>query len=331
MPECIVKEQEKTDCPVCSSNKTFKIVSWEKGYSIYKCGCCRMVYSFPLPSDKILDDFYLDFLYNKPHKNKIQRVLKKKKLELVNLFSHNLSDNSGYKKFIDFGGGCGIAVKAAGELGWDSYYFDISEKSLSFVESELDISKNHTFSRFSEIEGKKFDFILADNVIEHDRSPVEFVRKLYNLLEPEGTLIIKTPHAGNSETIFYPLINWRAYLLKALKYNSLKSVIYGWIHRFWHCDPPRHIYSFSQDSLKKVLDILEIRNYQIGYYWTPFLEYSIMGVLFQKPSGLKGILKRIVILPLCVPELVLQSLKVFLKNFNMISPGGLILKINKLS
>ena len=288
-----------------------------------------MIYSNPLPTDKELFDFYQGFLFKKPDKDKVHKEVEKRKTELIELFGWSSSGDTQNKKFLDIGGGVGIATKAAKEFGLDAHYLDVDQESVSFVRDELRIDDDHIFTHISAMQDKKFDFIFADNVIEHDKYPIEFTDKLYSLLKPNGILIIKTPHAGNTEAVFYPRINLRGYFFRSLKYNSLKNSIYGYINRWWHCDPPRHLYSFSEESFREILNVLKIPNYEINYYRLPLFKYSIIEFLFSKPKGLKEILIKILVLPALPVELISKLVQLFLTKLKAISPSGIILKVRK--
>jgi 2-polyprenyl-3-methyl-5-hydroxy-6-metoxy-1,4-benzoquinol methylase len=316
-------------CPICDSDNVIKILNWMKGYNILKCNHCKLIFSEPLPSDVDLHDFYQGFCYNKPDITRINNEVKKRKVDLTKLFGWNLPVDVKNNHFLDFGGGSGVATKAAKELGLDAHYFEIDEESISFVKNVLEIDDNHIFTHICDVQHKKFDCIFSDNVIEHYKFPIEFIDTLYNLLKSRGVLIIKTPHASNTEAVFYPRINIRGYFLRSLKYNSFKNSIYGYINRWWHCDPPRHIYSFSKESFKEIAKKLKIHDYEIDFYRIPLFKYSIAELILTKSKNLKGILIRLLLLPILPIELISKLIQLLLIKLEIISPGGIILKIWK--
>lgn len=319
----------KQQCPICKSERVVKLLNWARGYNIHKCNHCKVIYTHPLPPDEELYDFYQGFFYNKPDKSKVHNEVRKRKAELLRLFGWESSADISNKRFLDFGGGAGIATKAAKELGLDAHYFDIDEESVSFVRNELEIANDRIFTDTSEIQANKFDFVFSDNAIEHDKSPIEFVSRLYTLLKPNGVLIIKTPHASNTETMFYPRVNLVGYLLRSFKYNNLKNSIHGYVNRWWHCDPPRHIYSFSKESFQEILNTLKIRTYEIDYYHIPLFKYSIVEFLFSEHRKPREILIKMLLLPLLPVELILKLAQLLLTKLRAISPGGIILKVKR--
>lgn len=316
-------------CPVCNSEDVFKLLAWQKEFNIYKCKNCLLVYTHPLPTDEELDEFYQGFLFRKPDENKIARQVEKKKVELGKLFDLHSTDDIDNKDFLDFGGGVGLTTKAARDMGLNAHYFDVDEESVVFLKDKLGIESGFVFTDVAEIAGKTFDFILADNVIEHDKYPMEFMGKLYNFLKPDGVLVVKTPHACNTETVFYPAVNLAGYFLRSLKYNNIRDSIRGYMNRWWHCDPPRHLYSFSEKSFREILKALEISDYKIDHYRLSLFKYSIVEFLFSKNKGAKTIITKILLLILLPFELVCKLLQVFLTSLNLITPSGIIVKIKK--
>ena len=316
-------------CPICYDKK--KLLDWEKGTSIFQCNNCKLIYSNPLPTNKELVDFYQGFLWAKPIKNKIRKEIINKKIELTKLFNLDIVDRvegSNHPTFLDYGGGVGISTKAMQELGFDSYYSDIDKKSIAYIKETLSIDEQHILnpSRLSE---KMFDAILADNVIEHELNPAELISKLYNSLNKNGILIFKTPQARNVETLFFPAISIGVYFIRFLKNNSIKNSLIGYKNRYWHCDPPRHLYSFSKESMVQLLNRLHIENYNINNYSSPSFQYSITKYIFSKPKNSKGVFIKIIIFPLIPLETILGLVHFILIKLNMISSIGITIKINK--
>lgn len=73
-----------------------------------------------------------------------------------------------------------------------------------------------------------FEVITASHVIEHVHEPLIFVRRIYDLLRPDGTIWLATPNAG--------------------------SLGRRWYGRSWRgLEPPRHITIFSARALRTLL------------------------------------------------------------------------------
>lgn len=315
------------NCPVCKSDSTSLILHWGR-FDIHLCKSCKLVFSTPLPSDEELTEFYNGFLFNQPKLHEIAKRKQTRKKELIRLFNVSKGEN---KPILDHGGGTGSVYQAAKELGFDAYYFDMDEQARQFTIKTFELDEAHDLSKKAEF-GRSFDYIFSDNVIEHVKFPIEFTQVLVNALNPNGTLVIKTPHARNTEIFFNPVIAL-AYMKFALKRNSVGGAVKATLKRFWHCDPPRHIYSFSKKSLQVLASELkgEIVS-EILYYDVPMFRNTLTRAFFKKDSKyglLKGIAFRLVMLPFLPVEWGLQSLKWLLIRLKVVTPGGIILKIRK--
>ena len=85
--------------------------------------------------------------------------------------------------------GCG-----SGDLGQlvnsDNYFgYDIDSFSLSLAKNKY---PNHSFE--NKLPKKKFDIIVSLAVIEHVKDPVNFLHTLKKNLNPNGKIILTTPH-----------------------------------------------------------------------------------------------------------------------------------------
>lgn len=320
-------------CPICEADDIKHILNW-RTYSICKCKRCELIFTQLMPTNVELTAFYQGFLFREPGKNEIFKLKRHRATELKMLFKF---DRNLYvqapKTFLDYGGGTGIVYGTATDLGFDTYYHDLDEKALSFTTVNFGLHPEKVIKNINECENK-FDYIFSDNVIEHVQDPCNFVRNLINHLEDEGKIVIKTPHAGNTETFFNPLLIIKGYFLPALKYNSITDAIKAFRIRFWHCDPPRHLFSFSEKSLHILMEKLNYSGieYEVLYYKIPWFENTITKFFFNKFSRLKGMQMVgiiVIIVPVTIVESLLQIAKRMLLQMGILSPGGIILRISK--
>lgn len=318
-------------CPTCASTDTKELLKWKK-YSVNLCRACKLVFATPLPSDAELAKFYQGFLFKKPHTKSIQRLTKRREKELRKLFGLNRVHQEG-KKFLDFGAGTGIAFNAAQRLGLNTFYQDLDEDAIVFTQKNFELTPEKTIRQLGS-SNEKFNYIFSDNVIEHLADPKGFIRLLLSRLQDGGTIVIKTPHARNTEVILNPVISLFGYFRSAFKYNSPRRSVKAYIKGFWHCDPPRHLYSFSKKSfieLMKAWSEHEL-DYSIHTYEIPLFENTATQQFFSPDKhmkGIKSVLVRVLLFPILPIETFLQSLKFLLVQIRLLSPGGLILKIIK--
>jgi SAM-dependent methyltransferase len=104
---------------------------------------------------------------------------------------------------------------------------------------------------------KKFDTVVAGEVIEHLKSPIDFVRLCKGLLKDEGRLILTTPNATGLQYLMDP--GWcvyyedyrghtQAFTIEMLKRicadEGLKIVYSGFINAFWLRNPLQFVSKF---------------------------------------------------------------------------------------
>lgn len=320
-------------CPICDNEKTKELLSWKK-FTINKCRNCQLIFTIPLPSDNEIVEFYQGFMFKKPENSRIQRLTQKRKKELKKYFSltENTKDLSN-KKFLDFGGGTGVAYNALREIGFDTYYHDLDKEAIAFTMEKFGLKSNNTVHNIKNCD-IKFDYIFSDNVIEHVKYPYNFLNDLIDQLNEGGTIVIKTPHASNTESIFNPNITIKGYFLNALKYNSFLISLQAYFSRFWHCDPPRHLYSFSKNSLVHLMLLLKADNidFEILYYRSSWFDNTITKQFFtvnKRIKSYKSFMIRLIVLPIIPLEVLLQITRQLLLQIRVLSAGGIILKINK--
>ena len=314
-----------TTCPICKSEDAKKLINW-KEYKIYKCNHCNLIYTKPLPDDKSLMDFYQGFLYNIPDPHQIRSQIEKRKKELKKLFSFPSSIEG--KTFLDYGGGTGSAYKAAKELKLSTYYQDWDENAKDFVKETHGLEDDFVIDDIESTE-IKFDYILSDNVIEHVKDPVDYLIKLKKVQNTKGKIVIKTPNGRNTESIFYPMVTIRGYFLNSLKYNNFSSSLSAYFSRFWHCDPPRHLYSFSEPNLRLVAKQAGFSDNEISfaYYRLPLFKYSISEIFldFRKRHSIKSFFIRILLLPFIAFELVTKIIQLICTMMGILTPSGITL------
>ena len=316
-------------CPICRSENTAKLVDWGD-FTIRKCLGCALVYALPLPSDEELTVFYQGFLYNRPTKREFKKHVAHRCRELTELFS--LSADSANKTFLDVGAGTGAAYQAAKEIGLHAYYQEIDQEARTFVAENYGLENEYVLDNLHDV-GRQFDYVLSDNVIEHLKDPVGFLEQLSQLVAPGGRIVVKTPHAGNKETWFYPLNVFQGYATKALKYGGLANAMRMLFQRTWACDPPRHLYSFSTLSLRRAaLNAgFHEEEIQIQFYQQPLFKYSVAERFFSfhKYNSLKQWILRVPALFVLPVELALKVLQLVLRHLGLLSPTGIILVINR--
>ena len=184
--------------------------------TIYKCQVCGLQFIHHMYNESDLNalynqDGYQLFLKINRQINdfkslKALKMLKIWKEEFVKLGI--LSWRKNFQKrycrkphFLDVGCGRGRNLIIFQELGFDVTGIDVSDIQINFVKENLGFNVIKT--SLDDFEpNKRFDCILAANVIEHVTCPHMFIDKMINLLEHEALILIEIPLAeddGNQQ------------------------------------------------------------------------------------------------------------------------------------
>jgi SAM-dependent methyltransferase len=288
-----------------------------------------MLSSYPLPTENALKEYYQGFLFDPPSRTDAEKNVKKKEDDLVKWFGKIKGD----KLLLDYGGGVGYTYAAAKRLGFDAKYYDVDIQSMEVAKSVLGLSDEDIVHDFK---GLTFDYIVSDNVIEHLAHPKDHIVLLFNMLKPGGKLLLKTPNAGNSETYFSPIIYLNEYLKDAIKYNGVIKALKSFLmFPHWHISPPRHLYSFTEESFRGVLkqdtfkkNCKSVVDTESGD-WVRHSSYYYLIRPWQKNFKPKYILYIFVLIPFIVIELFFKSLQIILLKANLLSKSELIFVLTK--
>jgi SAM-dependent methyltransferase len=314
-------------CPICSQRETRKVAAWRLGYTIHECKDCGLLFSDPLPTPAQLHAYYQGFLHKKPSAAALEGEIENDVRMLRELLG---LEAGGGLRFLDHGGGTGVTFAAAKRLGFDAYFNDVDQASIDFVRGQHGLDDRHCIPDLQRTD-ERFDIIVSDNVIEHVPDPVAVLRELVAVLEPGGFLVIKTPWAKASEQLFYPKT--------VAEYAKLTAEAGGWAAalrmplgaRVWSCDPPRHLYGFTAESLIATAKAAGVPEAwcRTGSYTNPLLKRSLIEAFFKPPAGITGLAKRALVAPLIGPELALKAVHFALRKLDALTPIGLTLRVTR--
>jgi short-subunit dehydrogenase/2-polyprenyl-3-methyl-5-hydroxy-6-metoxy-1,4-benzoquinol methylase len=147
-----------------------------QSFEIWKCPDCHTVHSL---NQVDMADIYKDYPINLFQrldffaKGRFQNLLKR--LRKVGLTKHH--------KILDMGCGNGMFVGFLKEKGYTVTGYDPYVKEYSYLDK-----------------GEKFDFVIANDVIEHVEDPRSFLRDCARLLSADGFLYVGTADSEDVET-----------------------------------------------------------------------------------------------------------------------------------
>lgn len=270
---------EYVSCNLCASNRaellfvSKDMLLNEPGqFRIVKCKNCGLIYLNPRPTKSSLEQYYPNqyYSYQPPAHKKRGRLeeffleLNKKMKEQMLRVYFNYGRNSisvtkkaisiikkilffppylrlvllgkdikiipyqGQGRILDIGCGSGRALSLLKERGWDTYGVELNAQAVDIARNKLNLKVELGSINDIEFRDNFFDVVTMLHTLEHMPNPKETLRKVNKVLKIGGTLITIIPNVDSFEARIF-----RQYWL-------------GW-------DPPRHLYSFSLRTLKKML------------------------------------------------------------------------------
>jgi 2-polyprenyl-3-methyl-5-hydroxy-6-metoxy-1,4-benzoquinol methylase len=221
-------------CPVCDHDKFREFlkvkdytVSAEE-FNIVECVHCNFRFTNPRPKQQYIGKYYASDKYIS-HTNSSQSIMDKayKTVRYITL-RDKLKLVASYKrkgKLLDIGCGTGNFLEVCADKGWNIEGVEPGELARAQAKS-----LNPTAKIEAELEAivGKFDIITMWHVLEHVHALNPYLKKIYDLLEQDGKLIIAVPNNESFDAHHYGE-SWAAY------------------------DVPRHLYHFTNDTIKKAL------------------------------------------------------------------------------
>lgn len=226
---------ETPACNLCghtSSRPVYQVEDTNYGqagvFSLVACEKCGLVYLNPRPTAQEIGSYYPADQYH-PFRalQKTQDVgpsaMQQKRADKI----LQLLGNSEKRPILDVGCGSGLFLLAMKQRGWQVFGVEPSAQASNFARITLNLPVV-TGDIFAVQPGSTFDVITFWDVLEHTHRPREVLQQAHRLLNQNGLLAINVP-------------NWASWERKIFKEK--------WIA----IDAPRHLYHFSPNTLKKLL------------------------------------------------------------------------------
>jgi len=251
---------EKITCPICENDKTFLFTN-KKGFNLYKCIECKMLFLFPVPKSA---DVYDDSYFSGAEKGFGYVDYDIDKEPMIPVFNKYLDiiNSLGKKKdrLLDIGAATGFFMNIAKKRGFEVHGVELSDfAAKQGREKGLDIVSGDLFTKkFSE---NSFDVVTMFDVLEHVGDPKTILEEVRRILNQGGLLVLSTPDA-----------------------QSLWARLWG--GNWQLIIPPEHIHYFSQKNLADYLSKSGFKvelNTKIGKSFT--LQYILK--MLYKWSNLK--------------------------------------------
>ena len=130
---------------------------------------------------------------------------------------------------LEVGCGTGTYLSFLKYHGWKVNGVDLSPHAAKTAKENFGIDVFLGQLENSPFPDESFDYIHLSHVVEHFFDPLETMKKVRDLLKPNGVVYIEVPNA------------------EGIGAQMSGKYWYGW-------DAPRHLFMFTPDTLKKILD-----------------------------------------------------------------------------
>ena len=169
-------------CHVCEGTRIYYLIS-TADYRLVRCDDCGLIFLNPQPSDDELVRIY-----------QAEPSIAKKSAPENFLRAISRYHGSSLGSLLEIGCGNGDFLASAESAGWQVTGIEFSqarrERALQRLKSgTVHLQELHRVG----LEAERFDVCVISDVLEHVRSPLQFLGEIHRVLKPGGSLFIATP------------------------------------------------------------------------------------------------------------------------------------------
>lgn len=187
-------------CPNCKSRENTLRIK-EEEFLIVRCKTCGLTYLLNPPDEsEIYEDYYkIEFRgddYREgsrfEHLREIFEI-NEQRTGLIKKFTSLKEDF----RLLDIGCGSGLFLKSCKDAGIHGEGIDVSANALNFARNEFGLDVYNKTTKDLINEGRKYDMITMWHVLEHITEPIDELRKIIELLSPNGYLMVEVPNLNS--------------------------------------------------------------------------------------------------------------------------------------
>ena len=191
-----VASTSRLACPVCKADSYRSLYKLRQDLDFVVCQKCGLGYVAPLPSNNELAEIYSSFKQSYPNPEIIAdcsdfSLIARERFSFV---TEN-QDMSASRDLLDIGSGYGLFLNCFRQTSWQAHGVEPSITPVTFSKNELGLG-NIQNCMFADaiFEPASFDVICFFHVIEHLKNPLIMLKRIKELLEPDGRLFLATPN-----------------------------------------------------------------------------------------------------------------------------------------
>ena len=247
---------ESFECNICLN--TAALCANKDGFSLYKCLGCDNVFVHPQPAfEELATQVYSGTVgYHAEKVCDISLLPVSKDFARVLDYMDTVNSNQSSLNICDIGASNGEFLFAAKQRGYIPFGVELNESTAAVANSNgLNVAVG-TFDKAGFAQDQ-FNFVHMGDVLEHVPDPRGLLKQVHSKLALDGEIIISTP---NLDCL------WAEYT------QSLYKICRIPISSF---TPPQHLFQFSVNNLKL---LLEQTGFEVVTHWygtPPSLEYEL--------------------------------------------------------
>lgn len=227
-------------CPVCKS-KDFKEVFKAKDYtvsqelfSVQHCSSCTHRFTSPVPDQASIGPYYKSEAYIS-HTNTKQgfisslyqmvrkRTMKSKQVLVCTKVGKAKGD------LLDIGSGAGAFLSTMKIAGWNVLGLEPDPDARAVAQRDFGVEAK-PIELLMQLDEEQYDAVTMWHVLEHVHELDAYIIQIKKILRPGGRWFVAVPNYTSKDAEIYGN-GWAAY------------------------DVPRHLYHFSPDSMKRMLEL----------------------------------------------------------------------------
>jgi SAM-dependent methyltransferase len=238
-----------------------RVLAWcKREMDFVQCTACGLVYRTRMPTERELEELYSAHYSEKRLEETETEMLSseasiRKASQYIGRFIEQGS------AVLDFGAGTGELVARLRELGVDADGVEYSKKAVEAAEKNYDLKLSLSLEDLRLQRNRKYDIIVALEVVEHLPEPAKVLKKLHALLKPGGKLYLTTPNRAGLKARL-KRCRWaearKPFHLVLFNYSSLRMVLKecGFRSVDYLRFSPLTVHSIGKMALHRVLQLL---------------------------------------------------------------------------
>jgi glycosyltransferase involved in cell wall biosynthesis/2-polyprenyl-3-methyl-5-hydroxy-6-metoxy-1,4-benzoquinol methylase len=182
-------------CHVCKGARFYYLFSIAD-YRVVRCDDCKLMFLNPQPSDDELARIYGAEYFLGSNTETGRQTVSEIKQATARLYLSEIRRYCGFKsgRLLEIGCGDGDFLVSSEAEGWQVTGIEYSADACGKANQRLKNGKVFCGElQSAHLETEQFDLCVISDVIEHVRSPVDFLKEIHRVLKPGGTLFIATP------------------------------------------------------------------------------------------------------------------------------------------